>query len=1670
MAVSPFFLADDRPLVAEMSRVQRLRRLAEANAARMPDVASRLDRYATQYPWMEAGVSLSLAQSGIEPDQPVAQFAAQGSVYAQRYRGVGGFQVGQEVDPAVLASDKPMYIAPEKGTGPSRASELFGGLMDGLGQSFSAQQQAGETLAQGTREATVLGPGDVSYQEAAAVDQRADQTITRPAVRAAGVVMDTPYQLLQANYRTVFRNNPDASWLSRIPTGPAQWNQTTLVQTANTFAEGGTVDLGTGYFSDPEGATEQRRRRELLRYGQVGGSAITPGRQLVGLVFEPGTAPYNTLSGVVDAAVAVVGDPLNLATGVGTGARGINAAGDAAAAGRAARLVDVSDDAASLTDDLVRAADGTLTQATRADDLPEVFAVGGDGTATRSVLLDPGDPGNVSPIASEAGITDHVTETMARRRAAGGIDGVRRFTNPGQVTAWLNSPTGTAIQEWFAGQGSAYDIWAASGRRFDGQTAAALRDAGTVDEVRTVLDAQMGVTVNDPLRIRPPSSSRWGYDVPGSQVDVDDLEDAMLQFERSARNAKVDDDVLREGFDQLLNATGREGRMTAFTDLFAHVKQDLIDTYGLHERDADFVTRMWDQQRAASAYAADRLGQNAWTPGMLVEDGVNPAAHTAAPLLDSEMINGPVPLPDFRALRRATSGAVVTVPFGGNKVNVSRLLLEQGGLSRQGGWGALVGRPSEAVQNRAVGILDDLEPIGTRGLVDNPLAAEGARTARADTNAMREAMGQQRFFGRNPEEYRLLWDGLLGFTTFVFKPAALLRPAWMTRVVLMDEQARRAASGMDNLASHPVASVLWATKKRGGVTPGGGSWDDVPEYTRSLYEDAGGPFLDMMNSGQRRITDQTVVTAADPQYARGVADRLATIHASVVGRNTARSQNLDDAFRWYFDGEHVPWAGKLDDAGSPVLLTEDGVSVRQQMSEAGGDWSALADNPDAARRHLEVVEEQIRLYTGGDDELLDAVRTGEFRGKPMIRRAEGAGPDDPGVLNDDFVDELSRRLSDEGGGIPTAMPDQVRVSTPRYMRDGHPAATAYNAVIRNAFAWLGSKPSNYLNRSPVFREGWAAEMTRLIPWMDADSQVRWLSYAEGEGNLGRGFVREIKATARAGAGDLDFDTADALARSHALGNVEDLLYSAHKHGQAADALRLAFPFGEAWKEMITTWGTLLTQRPQNIRTLQHGLQSANQGFFQENQWGESVFSYPLAGPVTEFVTGAGAGPGTPMPLTGRAQGLSMATEVLPGLGPVAQIPASWFIPDQPKWDWLAEQVTPYGRTEAVSDLVVPRWLQRVATGVNNYPGDAAWQQAARFMSSWMVSGEAQRTYNGTVMDTMTYFASTGEYQQTRAGFARLAEDAKRDAASLYIMRGLTQSTAPSAPSPDFQVLVEGENGEPAAEAASSAVVYADFRAMQEEDPETATGRFLEKYGEDAFLVMQSSSRTVSVGAPVTAEGIQWVQDNPDMQERFPLVYGLFAPSQGEFDYRAYISQFTDGSREQLTPEQFAAMGNNLVGGYLYRQARDEALQMAAEAGRSSITENQRLWLKDYRQQLMEEHPGYDPEGVPGVSSTASTAQLVRQVIEAANDPVVLSTDAGRGLNRYLRLRDQVAEQARYYTGDPESFQGRQMFAAQRAWLRDQADAVIRDHPAFAEVWDRVLSRELDEDLEEAAAA
>lgn len=120
---------------------------------------------------------------------------------------------------------------------------------------------------------------------------------TRPLAMA----FDAPLQEFQGLVRKTVGaiNGEDINWLQ---------SQSDLGVVLPRLARGQDIDLGTGFFVDPDSAVARERRAREAEAGQIGGHNITLGRLVASTVSEPDTKPFQIISGLTDGALQVA-DP-----------------------------------------------------------------------------------------------------------------------------------------------------------------------------------------------------------------------------------------------------------------------------------------------------------------------------------------------------------------------------------------------------------------------------------------------------------------------------------------------------------------------------------------------------------------------------------------------------------------------------------------------------------------------------------------------------------------------------------------------------------------------------------------------------------------------------------------------------------------------------------------------------------------------------------------------------------------------------------------------------------------------------------------------------------------------------------------------------------------------------------------------------------------------------------------------------------------------------------------------------------------------------------------------------------------------------------------------------------------------------------------------------------------
>lgn len=841
-------------------------------------------------------------------------------------------------------------------------------------------------------------------------------------------------------------------------------------------------------------------------------------------------------------------------------------------------------------------------------------------------------------------------------------------------------------------------------------------------------------------------------------------------------------------------------------------------------------------------------------------------------------------------------------------------------------------------------------------------------------------------------------------------------PAWITRVV-GESQIRIAASGLDSVFRHPIDYFGVMAGRKITTDALGTSIDELEEFRNSLSQGHGG----WLNRPGTVASSRPVAIKKGPEfesrYLDAWANELGELSYDPI-TNFLLNHSLAETERW-------------------LRVSDEGKKHLKFLQEAHPDnLKTSAQIQD----YLHSLTRRVDIKTGGDTELVDALRSGQLRGERIFEGSQ---------LNPKFRKIL--------GDFEAAGPDVVKGYDVSYASKGNRFYDRYTAAVDRMFSMTMGFADNLWDRAPVFKQYLWQHTAELLPYADDTTKALIVARAE-KANLPDRMMNGIYRAAKRGskvdpADALGMEELNTLAKGYAADSAKKLLYDLNQKGQLADAMRIIAPFGNAYQEIFSSWGKILNEiggpgttgkiigMTKLLRRGQQLVEGARgqdfgqlmgapvapdgtqMGFFMKDERGEEVFVIP----GSQWLTNAVAG--VPVPLTGSVKGLNMIGNMVPGLGPVAAIPVAKMIQNKPQFQDLNDLLLPYGAPGDRNEADVFNWMTYAPP----------WFRTAFNAAS--DGGYDQRTWANAQKDVMAYLYSTGEYDTTtRSGMNKLLDDAQRKARDLYFIKSFAQVGAPTSPS--FRFLVQDKSGA----LLSLTTLVDEYQQLKEVDYENADQLFLEQYGSNAILATIPKSGSSTYGIPRTKEQHQFLLENPGLNRDFPSTYGLFLPQDGEFDYDVYLGAFDTGDREDLSPEQWLNLTNSVRGDYLYNTYKEQAGTRTDPAARE--------WLRGIRQQIVDMYPS----GPTGLPEKPDTEELINELYVAVQDDRLADTDAGQGLALYLTYRDQALAAA-------QSIPGRTGFNRSRdtrhirAWLNQVAEAVIERHPEFQFMWDIVLSRE-----------
>ena len=661
-------------------------------------------------------------------------------------------------------------------------------------------------------------------------------------------------------------------------------------------------------------------------------------------------------------------------------------------------------------------------------------------------------------------------------------------------------------------------------------------------------------------------------------------------------------------------------------------------------------------------------------------------------------------------------------------------------------------------------------------------------------------------------------------------------------------------------------------------------------------------------------------------------------------------------------------AGKISDEDLKVMALMDSPEyedLRKLLIGADENFAEILSDAKATKDYLfdsvNSVYNRIRQFTGGNPQLLEYIRTGTLRygTGEVLNLARVANPEDR-IKSLSTV--LERNFNGKQDGFDWAQHFVESGAKVPWIEtiDQRPGISFFNKF----FDW-----ANRIERvgavGPEFRMAYWDKIAELAPGLRSADVDRALKAArttltplkryKADGaldNFGANHpaFSALQKARENGDGLLTIDDIHGIASSHAAEVVTGLFYDAARRNKTWNAMRLIFPFGQAWGNTIETWGKLGKKAPIQVYKAQKALnalmeegstavyefgsemgaygqyapgfapweQSTNGGFFYTDSFGETSFMYPVVGRmaatplnVWSMVSGSGSPGISEVAMQSPAASLNLALgaeSIFPGIGPIAALPlATGVLPDNEITASLRQIAAPFGEKNIVESMV-PSWFSKVLGGVGAVPviGDV--------VGPWVdVLSPANK--NKGLRDAMMILSTSGNYKDwaTNDQTARqLRDDAAGLGKALLLTTGLFQNVLPSTPYTQMTTQLAGDQFKGAMEEDSNTALYTismlnslfqQYRTRNGFDDTAAREEFVKDFGPAALFATTGDWKNLS--RVPTSQALQFARKNPEIAKANLDLFTLFFPEGDSSDVAAtmWIRKYGMGDRERKTKDE-----------------------------------------------------------------------------------------------------------------------------------------------------------------------
>lgn len=564
----------------------------------------------------------------------------------------------------------------------------------------------------------------------------------------------------------------------------------------------------------------------------------------------------------------------------------------------------------------------------------------------------------------------------------------------------------------------------------------------------------------------------------------------------------------------------------------------------------------------------------------------------------------------------------------------------------------------------------------------------------------------------------------------------------------------------------------------------------------------------------------------------------------------------------------------------------------------------------------------------------------------------------------------------------------------REAREALSQSKSLGQVARKPLDWIfnviGNLPETTLVRHPYFATVWSREFDSMM------------AVAQRQGvELTEDVLKRI----------------DRSAKTRALRNVKDTLYTIERLSNPAHLFRFIVPFFPAWENSMRAWGRMIVNDPSIAAR-------ASILWDLPNQLGMVVDSEgrPVESDRLDFLTGSSEkyirlpsginnwimeniSGGIPVAIPQGAINVVTPGETpfLPGFGPVVQVPVSQFLRTKPDTQRMLRdalppeiynQIAPFGRIPSAGDAIAPSAVRKAVQ---------------------LLQGEDNDMYLG-IADSML----KAEFVDWYANGANPAE--KPDIAE--VMKRTQQ----------FQIFSIGASliAPFAVTRNSKYQVQEDYWRQLMSDPNMTyrqkTDQFIEKFGTEFLPMIESTSAKASPTIGNTIESFEVIDQNKALVEQVsvldPRAVGVLTAGtqSGEFDqgvYQFWGMSNLPGTRERIrrrrTPQE---MQEELLMSQAWREyramkdLRDDALaQMGVSLQSNAAAGIKAQWDQFTDVQMVEKYG--ETWSVNFSQFTDLTPAYINTINLALNNEKFMSTQGKQPLwqqvGQYMNMRRMARE-------------------------------------------------------------